>query len=271
VRAAAYVILGVWAILWVGPIAVMAVASLKPDDLVLTEAGTWRALVPTEASFDNYRDVFDRVAFGRILLNSVLINGVIVCGGLIVNSAAGYALARLRWRGRRIALGFVLALLLVPLEAIAVPLFYGTTLLGWRDTYLVQIVPFVANALTIYLFYAFFVDFPLEVEEAAKTDGAGPWRVFFRIVVPQSKPVFASVAVVTFLLYWGLYLWPLLVTSRTEVRPLPLGIASFSTLPPIQWGDIMAFAVMMVAPVVLAFLVLQRWFIRGVARTGVKG
>lgn len=168
------------------------------------------------------------------------------------------------------ALLLVVGLLLVPLEAIAVPLFYGTTLLGWRDTYLVQTVPFLANALAIYLFYTFFLDFPGEVEEAARTDGAGPWQIFLRVVVPQSQSAFASVAVVTFLLHWGLYLWPLLVTSQIEVRPLPLGVANFRTLPPLQWGDIMAFAVMMVAPVAVMFLVLQRWFVRGLAGVGVK-
>ena len=101
-------------------------------------------------------------------------------------------------------------------------------------------------------------------------DGAGAWRIFFQIIVPLSKPVFATVAIVTFLLFWGLYLWPLMVTTDESVRPLPLGMATFRNLPPLQWGDLMAFAVMMVTPVLLLFLVFQRWFVRGVAATGVK-
>ena len=147
------------------------------------------------------------------------------------------------WTGK---VPLVLALLVVPFEAVALPLFYGTAMIGWRDGYLVQVAPFVATALSIYLFYTFFLDFPEEVEDAATVDGAGPWRVFFQIVVPQSRPVFATVAIVTFLLHWGMYLWPLLVTTRVDARPLPLGIATFRTLPPVQWGDIMAFAVLMV-------------------------
>jgi len=152
-----------------------------------------------------------------------------------------------------------------------VPLFYQVTLFGWRDTYLVQIVPFVANAFSIYLFYTFFLSLPRELEEAARIDGAGVLRTFLTIIVPNSKPVFATVAILTFLIQWGVFLWPLMVTSGEAVRPLPLAIATFYTLPPLQWGDIFAFGVMMVLPILLVFLFFQRWFIRGVVATGIKG
>lgn len=270
-HALAHVLLVLAALVWVAPVLVMVVASLKPESRVLTEAGTLRALVPSDPTLDNYGDVLRRTAFVRILFNTVVINGGIVLGALVVDSMAGYALARLRWPGRRVVLGVVLALLVVPFEAIAVPLFWGTTVLGWRDTYLVQILPFVANAVAVYLFYTFFLGVPREIEDSARVDGAGPWRVYLEIVVPQAGSVFAAVAIVMFLLHWGLYLWPLLVTSRVDVRPLPLGIATFRTLPPVQWGDIMAFAVLMVAPVAAVFAVLQRWFVRSVATAGLKG
>ena len=244
-------------------------------EAVATElASEWAGedvLVAHIREYYNYGDVLRRTAFVRILFNTVVINGGIVLGALVVDSMAGYALARLRWPGRRVVLGVVLALLVVPFEAIAVPLFWGTTVLGWRDTYLVQILPFVANAVAVYLFYTFFLGVPREIEDSARVDGAGPWRVYLEIVVPQAGSVFAAVAIVMFLLHWGLYLWPLLVTSRVDVRPLPLGIATFRTLPPVQWGDIMAFAVLMVAPVAAVFAVLQRWFVRSVATAGLKG
>ncbi len=264
------VLLSVTAV-FVAPVAVMVAGSLKPDDRVLPEAGSWRGVVPTGPTLDNYRDVFERVPFGRFMLNSLLVNGGIVGFGLVVNSAMAYALARLRWRGRGLLLGGVLAVLVVPFEAIAVPMFYQLTAIGWRDTLLVQVVPFVANPLSIYLFYSFFLEFPREVEDAARVDGAGPLETFLHVVVPNSKAAFASVTIVTFLLYWGMYLWPLLMTTGADVRPLPLAIAAFHTLPPLQWGDIMAFGVMMVAPVVVVFVALQRWFVRGVATTGLKG
>jgi multiple sugar transport system permease protein len=238
---------------------------------VLVEAGSWQAFMPGDWNLANYRDVFTRVAFGRYLLNSVFITTMVVAAGLVVNSLAGYAFARLQWCGRRLLFALVLAILIVPLEAIAVPLFYQVTLFGWRDTYLVQILPFVANAFSIYLFYTFFLGLPRELEEAARMDGAGVLRTFVTIIVPNCKPVFATVAILTFLMQWGVFLWPLMVTSGEAVRPLPLAIATFYTLPPLQWGDIFAFGVMMVLPVLLVFLLFQRWFIRGVVASGIKG
>jgi multiple sugar transport system permease protein len=266
-----YLVLVVAATLYIAPILFMIVASFKPDDRVLPEAGTWQAFFPDEVTTENYGDVFQRVLFGRYLLNSMIITGSIVMGGLIVNSLAAYALARLQWRGRTVVFRIVLALMILPLQAIAVPLFYVTTLLGWRDTYIVQILPFVANAFSIYLFYAFFLGMPRELEEAARIDGAGVWRTLIEVVLPNAKPAFAAVAITTFLMYWGLYLWPLMVTTHENVRPLPLAVATFRTLPPLKWADIMAFAVMMVGPVLVVFIVFQRWFVRGVASSGIKG
>lgn len=262
--------LAVVAAVYIAPVAFMLVGSLKPDATVLAEAGGWRALFPSEVSLQNYHDVFSRVDFTRYLLNSLWITGAITLGGLVVNSLAGYAFARLRWRGRDRLLLLVILLMILPYEAIAVPLFYQVSLLGWRDTYLVQILPFIANAFSIYLFYSFFLGLPRDLEDAARIDGSGPLRTFVEIVVPNSKPVFATVAIVTFLFFWGFFLWPQLVTSGDRVRPLPVAIATFQTLPPLRWGDILAFGVMMVAPVVLLFLLLQRWFVRGIAATGSK-
>jgi multiple sugar transport system permease protein len=266
-----YCFLIILAFLFIAPILFMVVGSFKPDELVLSQAGSLRAFLPERFSFQNYSDVFERVAFGKFFLNSLLINSAIVLAGLLVNSLAGYALARLRWRGRDILLLTVLALMIIPFEAIAVPLFFQITLVGWRNTYIAQILPFIANAFSIYLFYTFFIDLPKELEEAARVDGASPLRTFFEIIVPVSRPVFATVAILTFLTQWGSFLWPLMVTIDEEVRPLPVAIAAFQTLPPLQWGDIMSFGVMMVAPILVVFLLFQRWFVEGVASTGTKG
>ena len=137
------------------PVLMMVTGSFKPDDQVLMTAGTLRGYLPADMSLQNYQDVFGRVPFLRYLFNSMFITSAIVICGLLVNSLAGYALARLRWPGRDQLLLAVIALMIIPLEAIAVPLFYEVTLLGWRDTYLVQIVPFIANAFSVYLLYVF--------------------------------------------------------------------------------------------------------------------
>lgn len=270
-RVFVYILLVLLALIFIAPILLMLMGSLKPESRVLVEAGSLRAFIPGEWDLRNYADVFARVAFMRYLCNSLLITVMVVVAGLIVNSMAGYAFARLTWPGRRVLFSLVLALLIIPLEAIAVPLFYQVTLFGWRDTYVVQILPFVANAFSIYLFYTFFLDLPRELEEAARIDGAGFVRTFITIIVPNCKPAFATVAILTFLTQWGVFLWPLMVTSGEAVRPLSLAIATFYSLPPLQWGDIFAFGVMMVTPVLLVFLFFQRWFIRSVVATGVKG
>lgn len=266
-----YLSLLLFALLFIAPIIFMLAGSLKPEARVLMEAGGWRAFWPEEVSLTNYRDVFERVAFTRYLLNSLFITAMIVGPGLLLNALAGYAFARLQWRGRDLLFSLVLAVMIIPLEAIAVPLFYMVSLAGWRDTYLVQILPFIANAFSIFLFYTYFIGLPRELEEAAQIDGAGVLRTFFSIILPNAKPVFASVAILTFLTQWGAFLWPLMVTSGETVRPLPLAISTFHSLPPLQWGDIFAFGVMMVSPVLVVFLLFQRWFVRGVAATGIKG
>jgi multiple sugar transport system permease protein len=266
-----YLLLTLLAFLMATPIIFMLVGSLKPDELVLSQSGSLQAFIPEQMSLQNYRDVFERVEFGRFFVHSLFITLMIVVGGLMVNSLAGYAFARLRWRGRAWLFTLVIALMIIPFEAIAVPLFFQVTFLGWRNTYIAQIVPFVANAFSIYLFYTFFLTLPKELEEAARVDGASTLRTFLEIIVPVSQPVFATVAILTFLTQWGYFLWPLMVTIDEQVRPLPVAIASFQTLPPIQWGDIMSFGVMMVAPILIVFLLFQKWFVEGVASTGTKG
>jgi len=266
-----YLALTALSLLFLAPLVMMLVGSLKPDARVLLEAGSVAAFVPHQASLQNYADVLARTDFLRFLFNSVFITAGIVAGGLLVNSLAAYAFARLQWRGRNLLFMLVLALMILPFEAIAVPLFYQVAILGLRDTYSAQILPFVADAFSIFLFYSFFIGLPRELEEAARLDGASVLRTFFSIILPNSKPVFATAAILSFLTSWGSYLWPLMVTIGPDVRPLPVAIASFYTLPPLQWGDILAFGVMMVGPVLLVFLMFQRWFVRGVAASAVKG
>jgi multiple sugar transport system permease protein len=154
---------------------------------------------------------------------------------------------------------------------LAVPLLYLSALFGWLDTYHVQILPFVANPLFIYLFYTFFLNVPAEIEEAARIDGAGPVRTFVSVVAPLARPAYATVAILGFLFSWGQFLWPVMVTRGIDVRPLALGIGTFKTTPPVQWGDIMAYGALMTLPLLVVFLLFQRYFVQGVASSGVKG
>jgi multiple sugar transport system permease protein len=182
---------------------------------------------------------------------------------------AAYGLTRLRWRGQGAVFTLVLLLMLVPFEAVAVPLFYMFN--EQRNTIYIQAVPFIANAFSVYQFATFFRAIPPSIEEAARIDGAGPWRTFFAIVVPMSRPVFASVAILTFLTQWGSFLWPVLMVSDPSVRPLPLEMSVFQGQQPVDWGQILAFGVLLVLPVLIVFAFFQRWFVQGVASSAVKG
>lgn len=267
-----YLVMVLLAAFFLFPLIYMLAASFKPDDTVLTASDSFGAFVPTPSvGLENYHDAATRGSFLRVFLNSTIISGAIVTLGLVVNSMLGYALARLRFFGRRLVIPAVIALIIIPFEALAVPLLYLSATLGWLDTYHVQILPFIANPLFVYLFYTFFLNVPVALEEAARVDGAGPIRIFLSVVAPMARPAYATVAILGFLFSWGQLLWPVMVTRGVEVRPLPLGIGTFTTTPPIQWGDIMAYATMMTVPLVVIFLIFQRYFVRGIAATGVKG
>jgi len=253
------------------PLAFEFVGSIKPNDRVLAEGSSWRAFVPTSITFQNYAEAISRADLGHLFMNSVIITSSIVVGGLVVNSFFGYALARLPFRGRGLFVGIVIALIIIPFQALAVPLFFIMAQVQWLDTYQVQIVPFVASPFFTYLFYTFFLSIPKELIESARVDGAGPFTTFWRVVVPLARPVYATVAILSFLFAWGQLLWPVLVTRGPDVRPLTLGIAEFQNLPPIRWGDIMAVATIMTLPLLVIFVGFQDAFVRSVARTGIKG
>jgi multiple sugar transport system permease protein len=275
-----YLVMSLLAIFFLFPIVFMLVSSFKNNETqVLTDMSTLYAFVPRgELGLQNYADVFEQLDFGQLMFNSVVMVGATVFAGLAVNSLMAYALARLRFRGRGFLLGVVVALIIIPFEAVAIPLllvvnrlpwFGGAT--TWLDTYHVQIIPFIADAFSIFLFYQFFISLPKDLEEAAFVDGAGVVRIFWNIVLPLSRPVFATVAILQFITHWGDFLWPLMVTRGPEVRPLMIGMQQFFGLDPKIWGDIMAFASMITVPVLIIFLLFQKWFVQSVASTGIKG
>jgi multiple sugar transport system permease protein len=271
-RVAQYAVMLLLAAFFLFPLVYMVASSLKPDGAVLSDADSIAAFLPIPfVGVENFVDAIERASVVQSFLNSMIISGSIVGLGLVVNSLLGYALARLRFRGRALLVAFVIALIIIPFEALAVPLLFISARLGWLDTYHVQILPFVANPLFIYLFYTFFLNVPVEIEEAARIDGAGPLRTFVSVVAPLAKPAYATVAILGFLFSWGQFLWPVMVTRGIDVRPLALGIGTFKTTPPVQWGDIMAYAALMTIPLVIIFVIFQRYFVQGVASSGVQG
>lgn len=267
------------------PIVFMLISSFKPDAQIFADLSSIKAILPIgDISLDNYRGVFDRVPAERLLFNSVLISVVTVAVGILINSMAAFALSRMRWRGRRVVLAAIIATLIVPFETFALPLvwwvnklpwlevhgFQLTLTQGWLDTYHVQVLPFVANAFSIYLFYQYFSSIPVELDEAARMDGAGWFGIYRRVVMPLSGPAIATVAILTFLPAWNSYLWPLMVVQSEELRPVMVGIQYFFQLN-VSWGQIMAYASMITVPVLVLFVAFQRAFIGSIASAGVKG
>jgi len=228
--------------------------------------------------------VFERVPAERFLLNSIGISAITVVLGLLINSMAAFALSRLRWGGQKFILGAIIATLVVPFETFALPLvwwinklpwleFNGFSLAlteGWLDTYRVQLVPFIANAFSIYLFYQYFTTIPTEIDEAARVDGASWFSIYRRIVMPLSGPAIATVAILTFLPAWNSYLWPLMVVQSEEKRPVMLGLQYFFQLN-VSWGQIMAYSSMITLPILALFLAFQRAFVSSIASSAVKG
>ncbi len=469
-RVIAYGLMALLGFIFLFPIIFMVVAAFKPNERVIADLASVRAFLPNpnQLTTANIQDVFSRVEFELLMFNSVFITLVTVIGGLFVNSMAAYVLARLRWLGRALVLSVIISLIIIPLEAIAVPLmmqvnqinvlmsllalfitgmlmvimfvivwqtaskmlfdsrgismrilisvivllFAGLLnalrsvawvhelmlragrnlglfndlskvslsealaqnagmVVGWcalilitwavlvlfnvyartrRDTpkrealtgtlreniqtvvqdrtlfntavdrfltlvltlffvlpfeimfymvfkssvvfsggllsqdlsiairggswlnsYHVQILPFIAEPFSIFLFYQFFISVPKDFDEAAYVDGAGPFRIYWQIMVPLSRPVFATVAILKFLQFWQFYMWPLMVTRGDNFQPLMVGMGYFQTQAPIKWGSIMGYAAMVTIPVLITFLLFQKWFVQSVSSSGVKG
>ena len=275
-------------ILFAFPLVFMVMSSFKPTNQIFADVDSVRAFLPVgEVSLDNYTAMFGRIPLWQFYLNSLLISALVVGFGLIVNSMAAFGIARMRWRGQSIVLGLVVAALILPFETIAMPLLFlvnqmpsisfsdGFSLgTGWIDTYHVQIVPFVVNAFSIFLFVQFFKTVPKELDEAAFLDGAGFFTVYRRIVVPLSGPAFATAAILTFLPIWNAYLWPIMVVQSEGLRPLMVGLDYFfaaSTTQGTAWGQIMAYMTLITVPIMVLFVVFQRSFVASVASSGVKG
>lgn len=273
-----YVLMILLALMFVFPIVYMVVSSLKPTGQILRDASSLRAFLPVgDLSFGNYVVGFKRAPIARFFFNSALVTSLTVIIGLFVNSMAGFALSRLRWKGQQVVLTVIIATIIIPFEAIAIPLLLmvnnlpwieadGVTL-GWLNTYHVQIIPFIADAFSIYLFVQFFKALPGELIEAARIDGANWFQIYSRVIVPLSGPVFATAAILCFLTMWNQYLWPVLVVRSEELRPIMVGLGYFRG----GGGVSMAYLTIVTIPVLILFFAFQHAFIKSIGATSLKG
>ena len=276
-----YAVLVIIAIIFVFPLVFMLMSSLKPDQQLLTDTGSLRAFLPIgDISLNNYTAAFKRAPVGLFVFNSVLVTGVTVVLSLLICSMAAFAFVFTNWRGRDFVLALIVATLIVPFETIAIPLLLIASKLpwvgldgmtwGWLNSYRVQIVPFIADGLTIFLFVQYFKDLPSELIEASRVEGASWFQIYRQIVMPLSGPVLATAAILKFLAMYNQYLWPLMVVQEEGYRPVMVGLQYFFQLNR-AWGEIMAYLSLITVPVLAFYLVLQRAFIASIASTGVKG
>ncbi len=277
-----YAVLLLVAVVFVFPLVFMVISSLKPDHQLLSDTSSLRAFLPVgDISLNNYVAAFERAPIGRFVMNSVLVTVVTVTCSVILCSIAAFSFVYMNWRGRDLLLSVVLATLIIPFETIAIPLLLlvsrlpwmgleGVTI-GWLNTYRVQIIPWIVDALTVFLFVQYFKDLPKELIEAARAEGASWWQIYRRVVMPLSGPVLATAAILKSLkMYNEQYLWPLIVVQDEAHRPIMVGLGYFFQLD-VAWGELMAYLSVISVPILAFYLILQRAFIASIASTGVKG
>jgi multiple sugar transport system permease protein len=263
-----YAVLGLGLLIVVGPFLWMALAAVKPEAEIRSVPPTW---LPETWTLDNFRELFTRLDFPQYFFNSTLVAVLITAGNLVFCSLLGYALAKLHFPGRKALFLVVLGMLMVPGMVTFVPQFVLVSNMGLANSYAGLVLPFLAGPFGVFLMRQFLMSIPDDLIEAARVDGAGEWRIFWRIVLPLCRPALATLGILTFLSSWNNFLWPLVVATTEDKYTLPVALALYSVgQNKTDFGLLLAGAVVVVLPVLIVFLILQRHFLRGIATTGLK-
>lgn len=226
----------------------------------------WREFT-TEA----YESIWQRIPFMRYYGNTLLFAGGVTVISLALDTMAGYAFARLQFKGKNLLFALVLATLMIPFQVIMIPLFYEMFKLNLLNTFVGLILPRATNAFGIFMMRQFFVSLPKGLEEAARLDGCGEFKIFTSIMLPLCKPAVISLAIFHFMYNWNDLLYPLILTTRTEMRTLPAGLATFMGTHVIEHNVLMAGGVLTILPIFIAYCFAQKYFVQGIAMTGMKG
>ena len=252
------------------PFAWMVSTSLKGNEAIFAIPPEW---IPETLRWENYAEVFERMPFLLYLRNTAVITVLCIIGTVFSSALVAYSFACLRWPGRDALFLFVIATMMLPLQVIMVPLFVLFKELGWLNTYKPLVVPAFlgGGAFNIFLMRQFFLGIPRDLLDAARIDGASELRIFWRIVLPLARPALVTVALLTFMMAWNDFLGPLIYLSDQAKNTLALGLALFTGQHQTDWGVLMAASILMMVPVVLLFFFFQRYFIKGLTMTGMKG
>lgn len=230
------------------------------------------SILPAHPAWSNYRDIFDLMPFGRIFFNTVLYAGCVTAGQVFFCSLAGYAFARLPFKGRDVLFVAYLATLMVPATVTVIPQFILMRTFGWVDSPLAMIVPgLFGSAFGTYLMRQFFITLPVELEEAAILDGCSVWQTYWRVLLPHARPAVMVLAVLTWVTVWNDFLWPLVMIQRDEISTLTLGLVRLQGQYETNWPILMATSILMVAPMLVIYAFAQKSFVRGIAMSGLGG
>lgn len=265
-----YVVLTLGLVGFAGPFVWMLLSAFKPESELRRVPATWW---PQDATLDNFRSIFVGLDFPTYLLNSVIVAVVVTLGNLALCSMLGYALAKIDFPGRRVLFVLVIATLMIPAMVTFVPQFVLVSQFGLVNTYPGMILPLLALAgpLGVFLMRQYIADLPDELIDSARIDGAGELQIFLRVILPLAKPALAALAILTFLNSWNNFLIPLVMAQTEDRYTLPVALALYSVgQNSTKFGLLMAGAVVVVLPVLLIFVALQRYFVQGIATTGFK-
>jgi multiple sugar transport system permease protein len=263
----------VLAAFFVLPLVWMFLSSLRPVAEIFQYVfplSLW-TLLPVHPTLDSYRHLFHDEPFGRYLWNSFVMAGGVTVLDVTVSSLAAYGFARVRFPGRDVLFFLVLAIMIIPFEALLVPLYLIVRGLGWVDSYAALVLPMVPRALSIFLLRQFFLGLPKELEDAARIDGCRHWGIYWHIMLPLSRPVLLSVALLAFQEMWGSFTWPLVVTNKADMRVVQVAVATFGQGDAIQYDKIFAALSLAAAVPIILFIIFQRYYVRGIATAGLKG
>lgn len=227
--------------------------------------------IPQSIHWENYSQVWKVIPFGQYLLNSIVVSVIVTILTLLTASLAAYAFARLKFRGRDFIFMLYLGTMMIPSQVTMIPNFIFIKLLGWTDTYTGLILPNVFTALGVFLLRQFFMTIPKEYEDAAKIDGASRFHIYLHVILPLSIPALSTLAVFTFVFQWNNLMWPLIVVNKDIMKTLTLGLASFQGMYSTNWNLLMAAAVMGIIPSFAIFVLGQKYLIKGITFSGIKG
>lgn len=264
----AYTALVVGSAVMILPFLWMVSTSLKTTPEVFAYPVIW---IPEVIKWNNYSEVTRLLPFWRYLFNTAFVTAAVTILEVVTSSLAAYAFARLRFRGRDQLFLLYLGTLMIPGQVTLIPNFLLMRWFGWIDTYLALIIPAAFSAFGTFLLRQFFLSIPRELEEAARVDGASHFRVYWQIILPLSGPALATLAVFSFMSQWNAFIWPMIVTHSETTRTLTVGLRFFQDELVTQFNYLMAGTVMSIIPVLVLFLALQRYFVRGIAMTGMGG